>query len=81
MAGLGFPILSSALTAAKQNFSHVEIKNFGQMDERFYRGAQPKEDQFKSLAELGINTLINLRDGASDYEEEARHAYRINGSG
>ena len=31
----------------------VRIKNFGQMDDRFFRGAQPKEDQYKQLADLG----------------------------
>ena len=34
---------------AKTN-STIKIKNFGQMDERFYRGAQPKEKDYKDLA-------------------------------
>ena len=28
-------------------FPNVKIKNFGQMDERFYRGARPKDEDYK----------------------------------
>ena len=49
-------------------FSTIQIKNFGQMDERFYRGAQPKtEEDYKALAALGIDTVIDLRDDATSY--------------
>jgi protein tyrosine phosphatase (PTP) superfamily phosphohydrolase (DUF442 family) len=47
----------------------IKIKNFGQMDERFYRGAQPKEKDYKALAELGIRTIIDLRDDPEEYEK------------
>ncbi|HZE68152.1 MAG TPA: tyrosine-protein phosphatase [Pyrinomonadaceae bacterium] len=40
----------------------VRIKNFGQMDNRFYRGGQPNEKDYKDLAALGIKTVIDLRD-------------------
>jgi protein tyrosine/serine phosphatase len=48
----------------------VNIKNFGQMDERFFRGGQPKEGQFQQLAALGIKTVIDLRDNPKDYEKQ-----------
>ena len=52
---LSFIIISSAQTAETQkDFSNVKIKNFGQMDEHFYRGAQPKKDEYQSLAALGV---------------------------
>ena len=60
--------------SAQASFPNVKIKNFGQMDERFYRGAQPKEDDYGSLAELGIKTVIDLRDDATDYERPAVEA-------
>jgi protein tyrosine/serine phosphatase len=51
-----------AQTAERQDFSNVNIKNFGRMDERFYRGAEPKKlDDFKALRELGISTVIDLQ--------------------
>ena len=40
----------------------IKIKNFGQMDGRFYRGAQPGKQDYRDLAAMGIKTVINLRD-------------------
>ena len=58
-------LLSAAAHAQgeqSQNFSNVRIKNFGQMDERFYRGAEPKKlEDFRALKELGISTVIDLQ--------------------
>lgn len=55
---------------ANRSFPQVEIKNFGQMDERFYRGAQPKEDQYESLKALGITTVIDLQAKPKEYERQ-----------
>src|SRR6266851_1505961 len=57
-----------ALARSTQNVSNIKVKNFGQMDERFFRGAQPKESDYKDLAALGINTIIDLRDDPASYE-------------
>ncbi|HEY8224515.1 MAG TPA: tyrosine-protein phosphatase [Pyrinomonadaceae bacterium] len=46
----------------------IKIKNFGQMDERFYRGGQPNGQDYKDLAALGIRTVIDLRDDAESSE-------------
>ncbi|HSB09609.1 MAG TPA: tyrosine-protein phosphatase [Blastocatellia bacterium] len=51
------------------NFPDIRIKNFGQMDERFFRGAQPEEQDYKGLAALGIKTIIDLRDDPTRYEK------------
>ena len=78
--GMGAFLFVLALSAvsfaqsAQASFSNVKIKNFGQMDERFYRGAQPKESDYASLAALGIKTVIDLRDDAKDYEKPAVEA-------
>ena len=37
------------------------ITNFGQVNERVYRGAQPNEAGMASLKQLGIKSIINLR--------------------
>ena len=57
-------LLLSAAAFAKGSaaFPNVHIKNFGQMDERFYRGAEPKSlDDIRALKELGISTVIDLQ--------------------
>jgi protein tyrosine/serine phosphatase len=55
-------------------FPNVKIKNFGKMDERFYRGARPKDEDYKALAELGIKTVIDLTDNSREYEQPAVEA-------
>lgn len=52
----------------------VKIDNFGQMDERFFRGAQPDEDDYARLAGLGIKTIIDLRDKTKGFEKQASEA-------
>jgi protein tyrosine/serine phosphatase len=44
------------------------IGNFHQVDERIYRGAQPAAPDFRSLARMGVKTILDLREG----EEHAR---------
>jgi len=49
----------------------VKIKNFGQMDERFFRGARPKDEDYAALAALGVKTIIDLTDNSKEYEQPA----------
>ena len=64
----------AAQTAPSSDFPGVKIKNFGQMDDRFYRGAQPLPDDYQSLKDLGIKTVIDLRNDPTDYEKAAVEA-------
>src|ERR1043165_664659 len=52
-------------------FPNVKIKNFGQMDDRFFRGARPDEGDYAALAALGVQTIIDLTDNSREYEEPA----------
>ena len=61
--------LSAAASAQQTTSPAIKIKNFGQMDDRFYRGGQPKEADYKDLAQLGIKTVIDLRDDPEAYEK------------
>ena len=53
----------------KSATSTVTIKNFGQMDDRFFRGGQPRENDYQQLAALGIKTVIDLQIETKDYEK------------
>lgn len=66
-------VLASSITAFAQQ-TEIKIKNFGQMDDRFYRGAQPKEEDYKQLAAIGIRTVIDLREDPTDYEKRDAEA-------
>jgi len=67
----------SALAFGKSKnvkFPNVKIKNFGQMDDRFFRGARPEENDYAALAALGVNTIIDLTDNSKEYEQPAVEA-------
>jgi len=68
--------LCSIATAKSHNdkFPNIKIDNFGQMDERFFRGSRPKPEDFKALAALGINTVIDLTDNSMQQEKPAVEA-------
>ena len=65
---------AAAKDKSQSQFPNVHIKNFGQMDARFFRGAQPKPEDYRSLADLGITTVIDLRDDPADYEKSSVEA-------
>ncbi|HKP13351.1 MAG TPA: tyrosine-protein phosphatase [Blastocatellia bacterium] len=71
---LSITAAASARSGKQEQFSTIHIKNFGQMDERFYRGAQPSETDIKDLAALGVKTVIDLRDDPTSYEKQAVEA-------
>jgi len=78
IAALGLILtLSSVSFATKKesnNFPNIKIGNFGQMDERFYRGSRPKDNDYQALAALGIKTIIDLTDNSKEYEQPAVEA-------
>jgi len=61
--------MAQAEPAAPTVFPNINIENFGQMDEKLYRGAQPTEDGYKALKELGITTVIDLRKDNEAYSK------------
>lgn len=61
-------------TSPAKTFPNIKIKNFGEMDQRFYRGAQPKKEDYQSLKSIGVKTVIDLRDDPKDYEKSAVEA-------
>jgi len=73
-AMVGSAAFSFGQQESGKSFSSIKIKNFGQMDERFYRGAQPKESDYRDLAALGIKTLIDLQDNPTSYEKKDAEA-------
>ena len=71
---LALSAVSFAQEQEKQNSAEIKIKNFGQMDERFYRGARPKDQDLKALATMGIKTVIDLTDNSREVEQPAAEA-------
>ncbi|MEW6736038.1 MAG: tyrosine-protein phosphatase [Acidobacteriota bacterium] len=66
---------STYVTAASEPpVAEVTIYNFGQVDDRLYRGGQPKPDEYRQLAALGIKTIVDLRNDPEKYESSAAEA-------
>jgi tyrosine-protein phosphatase SIW14 len=56
--------MAFALPAAAQNLSAIRIDNFGRVNAKYYRGAQPEGRDYADLAALGIKMVIDLtQDG------------------
>lgn len=70
IAIVSFTIVATAQTSpSPEKFPNIKIGNFGQMDERYYRGAQPQPGDYQALKDLGVNTVIDLRNDPTDYEK------------
>jgi protein tyrosine/serine phosphatase len=54
----------------KEPYAKITIKNFGKVDKFFFRGSQPKKNEYRILAELGVNTVIDLQIKTKHYEKE-----------
>jgi len=54
--------------AAASRAAHPGIENFGVVEDGVYRGAQPDETGYRTLKEMGVKCVLNLR---SDHDERA----------
>jgi protein tyrosine phosphatase (PTP) superfamily phosphohydrolase (DUF442 family) len=52
-----FSVAASAQVVANKS----ALPEFSQVTDRLFRGGQPQEEGIEKLAELGINTIVNLR--------------------
>jgi tyrosine-protein phosphatase SIW14 len=48
--------------------ANIHIDNFGQVNDHYFRGGQPKTHDYADLAAAGVKTVINLIDGADPNE-------------
>ena len=70
VAIFSFTVLATAQTApSPEKYPNIKIGNFGQMDERYYRGAQPEPGDYQALKDLGVNTVVDLRNDPTEYEK------------
>jgi protein tyrosine/serine phosphatase len=60
-------VLLLATSATAETLAKVRIKNFGRIDDHYYRGAQPETGDYADLANIGVKTVIDLtQDGRDD---------------
>lgn len=75
-------VFSVAQAAQGDKSPKCQIKNFGCVNEKFYRGAQPQQQDYADLAAMGVKTVIDLqRNGRDDeramVEAQGMKFYRI----
>jgi tyrosine-protein phosphatase SIW14 len=57
----------AAVAGASAALSRISIENFGQINDGYFRGAQPRSHDYQDLAAIGIKTVIDL---SNDQETE-----------
>ncbi len=61
--GLALAIPASIQAAADAKLARIHIDNFGQVNDRYFRGAQPEGQDYADLKALGVKTVIDLTGG------------------
>jgi protein tyrosine/serine phosphatase len=68
------PVSSQTQDRSVEEQRSEELPNFARVNGRLYRGGQPRNGGFQKLADLGIKTIINLRDNDENAHAEAKEA-------
>ena len=64
LAAAGFVLLlalAGVITSAQKVVTPPGIKNFGKVNDTYYRGSQPNQSQVAALKAMGVKTIIDLR--------------------
>ena len=48
----------------------IDIDNFAKVNDEYYRGGQPRDDDYADLAAIGVKTVINLTNDEDGRDEE-----------
>jgi tyrosine-protein phosphatase SIW14 len=73
---LALSVCVFAETPRREKLAAIQIKNFGCINENYFRGAQPQERDYAALAALGVKTVIDLEE-----EGEAKEAQQVEAAG
>jgi protein tyrosine/serine phosphatase len=75
LVALTLALPAMAQTSANAKFANIQIDNFGQINDNYYRGAQPAGRDYADLAALGVKTVIDLtQDGRADERQFVEQA-------
>lgn len=61
--------LAGVITSAQEVVNPAGIKNFGKVNDNYFRGSQPDRSQMAALKAMGVKTIIDLR---KDYVPQER---------
>jgi protein tyrosine/serine phosphatase len=66
---LALAVALPAAAASANQIGKIGIENFGQVNDHFYRGAQPYGRDYEDLAAMGVRVIIDLQDTDGDRDE------------
>jgi protein tyrosine/serine phosphatase len=71
LAFIAILLLAISVSVQAGDFTNLPgIKNFGRINDTYYRGAQPENQDYANLAALGIRTVINLTSDDAEANEK-----------
>ena len=71
---LSLVLFCLSVTAQQPELRYEQLPNFHKVNERLFRGGQPKKDGIKKLSDLGIKTIIDLRGESEETKAEESQA-------
>jgi len=79
---LTLSVCALAETPRRERLAKIQIKNFGCINENYFRGAQPQARDYKDLADLGVKAVLDLQQDGETGEPQLVEAagmkfYRI----
>lgn len=75
LVGISLMTVSAQSSPDKRSkYPNIKISNFGQLDDRFFRGARPNKKDFAELKAIGIDTIIDLTENTPQEREYAETA-------
>src|SRR5258705_7134448 len=63
-------LTGAAVSVTQSQTQPGATKNFGRVNENYYRGSQPTTDEYARLKQLGIKTVVDLRIDSEPGEPE-----------
>jgi tyrosine-protein phosphatase SIW14 len=69
--------VATARAFREEKFRLAGVSNFGRMNERLYRGAQPTSEGFANLRQLGIDTIVRLSLGEEGAAREQAEVEKL----
>src|SRR5213593_1028267 len=74
LATLIIGLLLTGISLTQETPRYKELPNLHEVNANLYRGAQPKSGGIQQLKQLGIKTIINLRDNDNREKDEKESA-------
>jgi tyrosine-protein phosphatase SIW14 len=67
---LSFSLLLIGFSIHGQTVDSKSLPNFHKVNEKLYRGAEPKKEAIAELKALGIKTVVDMGNGVEDSKDE-----------